>query len=123
MVSPLRKFKQIAAQTAHHQDLNMGEFIRSGLKDFLIDEVWEEDPTEVVAARAIASLCMENGAFNGFVVGLKAAIQFLDETFLGPKTTKERRSAHEELRQVLGGGGEEEEILEWINKHYVVTEG
>ncbi len=71
-----RLFKECFAAAADEDDVSLAS---SGLHDFMMDGP-PEDPSEL-ASLAILHFCVEDGKFNGFRVGLIAAIRFLERSF------------------------------------------
>jgi len=115
----LKAFKAIAAQVAHRHGFSFGLFLgEHGLRDFLLDEVSANDRPADIAAKALRYFCVEEGRFNGFLVGLETAIQFLNEQMIRPANESQRVIAFQDLKKILDRGGELASILCWIASCY-----
>jgi hypothetical protein len=109
-------FKRIAAQVAHQEGFSMRAFINDrGLDDFVEEAAQNGYVPAEVAARALETFCMEEGRFNGFMVGLKTALGFLDEILSGPR---DKQKCFTDLRQIMAEGGRWEQFLKWVNGYY-----
>jgi hypothetical protein len=115
----VKAFKAIAAQVAHHHGFGFGQFMgEHGLQDFLLDEVSDDDGPAEIAAKALHRFCVEDGRFNGFLVGVETAIVFLNERMTRPENASQRAVAYQDLKSVLDGGGQISSIERWIESHY-----
>jgi hypothetical protein len=111
-------FKQIAAQVADRDGVRMATFIgERGLNDFLIDHSGNTDVADF-AAHALLAFCVEDGRFNGFIVGLKTVLQFLGEHLQAPALGTGMKRSLGDLHQVLGSQPTLDSIKQWINSHY-----
>jgi len=106
----LHRLKVIAAQVAGRKPF-------PGLKDFTIDQVGENDSTDLIAAKVLMCFCIDDGRYNNFGSGILLAIQFLDETHRPPQGDQRSRS-QKDLRKLLDGGCALEGLLEWIARWY-----
>ncbi|HYV36445.1 MAG TPA: hypothetical protein VE988_12110 [Gemmataceae bacterium] len=114
----LASFKRIAAQVTCREELSMRLFIgQYGLNDFLVDEAANSDPADI-AAKALMHFCVADGQFNGFLVGLQTALQFLNEHCDAPNPGRQMRQTLTDLRKILDGAPTLRMIKQWIRGHY-----
>jgi hypothetical protein len=106
--------KSIAAQVAYSH--KRARF--PGLQDFLLDSVGEEDNVASIASKILVQFCIEDGQFNGSIIGVSLAVRFLDETLTSPPAGDVRSRSLKDLHSVLSEGGPIEEFLKWIDIYY-----
>lgn len=58
-----------------------------------------------IAADAIVAFCIEDGKFNGFMVGLETVLQFLGETMTPPTDVQQLQLSLRDLKSILDAGG------------------
>ena len=108
-------FKRIAAQVADREGVRMATFIgERGLNDFLIDHSGNTDVADF-AARALLAFCVEDGRFNGFIVGLKTVLQFLGQQPRGALLGAGMKQSLGDLHQIRGSQPTLDSINQWVN--------
>jgi hypothetical protein len=111
-------FKRIAAQVADREQFSMRLLIgQYGLNDFLVDEADNADPVDF-GAKVLMHFCVEDGEFNGFLVGLQAALQFLNEHLDAPSSGTQMRRSLADLKRILDGQPTLRAVKQWIKSHY-----
>lgn len=111
-----RAFRNAAAQICTSRKYSFRVLRANGLDEILEtaeDGGWAA--TEI-AAQFLARLCVEEGKFNNFQVGLLAVMTYLNGEMgdLGGG----RQQAWKDLVQVLNTGGSIEAIRRWMETHY-----
>lgn len=119
MEDHVRHFKAIAAQVADRHGFSFGACLTDhGLRDFLIEVAAGGDSPADMAAKALVWFCVEEGRFNGFLVGLETVLQFLAEQLGGPQNSTERVAAFKDLRSILESRPDFAAVRQWVAAHY-----
>ena len=63
-------------------------------------------------------LFFPSARFNGFLVGLETAVQFLNEQMPRPPQDRQRVIAFQDLKKILDGGGQVSAIQSWIESYF-----
>jgi hypothetical protein len=66
----------------------------------------------------LLAFCVEDGRFNGFIVGLKTVLQFLSEHLTAPAPGGGMKQSLSDLHQILGQQPTLDSIKQWINSYY-----
>lgn len=93
------------------------EFRRGGrsLSDFLDNQLQAGDSPQDIGVKILEYFCFDDGQFNNFVLGVKLAIVFLDDTLGKPEGADQRSQSLKDLRQSLK---RDRQILQWVNAWY-----
>ena len=86
-------------------------------RESLIDHSGNTDVADI-AAHALLAFCVEEGRFNGFVVGLKTVLQFLAEQLKPPGPAADMKQSLSDLHQILGSEPTLDSVKQWISTYY-----
>jgi len=106
----LRTFMRIAVQVSGQG--SRPNFRDRGLRDFELERRGKRLSPRDIAKDALVHFCLEEGRFNGFVLGIKAVLQFLSECKILPANPKQ---VFQDLKEILEGHCTPEIIQRWLD--------
>ena len=112
-----RAFKRVASQVARRNQFPFGEFLdEHGLQGLLADATASNYDLVELTSQALWQLCVSDGRFNNFMVGLQTVLQFLNEQ--RGDAGLDRTQAFRDLVTILRQGGPLPAIRVWVTTHY-----
>ncbi|HLN33298.1 MAG TPA: hypothetical protein VK395_36560 [Gemmataceae bacterium] len=106
----LRTFMRIAVQVGGQG--SRPNFRDRGLRDFELERRGKRLSPQGIARDALVYFCLEEGRFNGFVLGIKAVLQFLSECKILPA---DPRQVYQDLGEILKAHCTPEMIQRWLD--------
>jgi hypothetical protein len=117
-MNPLvRAFQRAAIQAASLRQFPISVLIKEhGLDDFLIEADAQKYSVQQMAAQALCQFCLDDdGAFNGFEVGILAVMEFLNEQRGRPASWQQ---GMRDLVTILQKEGSYGALAKWVTSYY-----